>query len=165
KYVHGPGIDETLAVKNDSGVFSYYHADALGSIVKTTNDAGAVMATRQYDAWGNLESGADLPGYAFAGREWDPESGLYYHRASYYDAKAGRFLSEDPIGFAAGMNLYTYVTNNPVNLTDPFGLRPLTACEKQKLRPYIPTVDLDNADIHDGKVPWWFRNKNYDAVT
>ena len=45
--------------------------------------------TRQYDAWGNLESGASEPGYAFTGREWDPETGLYYYRARYYDPKVG----------------------------------------------------------------------------
>jgi len=55
---------------------------------------------------------------------------LYYYRARYYDPQAGRFLSEDPIGFlsgdaigveAADPNLYRYVRNNPINLTDPTG--------------------------------------------
>ncbi len=60
---------------------------------------------------------------AFTGREWDPEIGLYYYRARYYDPKAGRFLSEDPIGFAGGdVNLYSYVWNNPTLFADPFGL-------------------------------------------
>lgn len=47
-----------------------------------TDQAGAVVDTRQYDAWGNLEVGANRPGYAYTGREWDPETGLYYYRAS-----------------------------------------------------------------------------------
>ena len=37
-----------------------------------------------------------------------------YYRARYYDPTAGRFLSEDPTGFMAGMNFYAYVTNNPI---------------------------------------------------
>jgi RHS repeat-associated protein len=61
-------------------------------------------------------------GYAFTGREWDAETGLYYYRARYYDPKIGRFLSEDPIGFMGGANFYAYVEGNPLTLVDPFGL-------------------------------------------
>jgi RHS repeat-associated protein len=60
--------------------------------------------------------------YAFTGREWDPETGLYYYRARYLDPKVGRFISEDPIGLAGGVNSYSYVAANPVNAVDPAGL-------------------------------------------
>jgi RHS repeat-associated protein len=63
-----------------------------------------------------------MPGYAFTGREWDPEIGLYYYRARYYDPRLGRFISEDPIGFAGGVDQYAYVGNQPVNGWDPLGL-------------------------------------------
>ncbi|MBN2653812.1 MAG: RHS repeat-associated core domain-containing protein [Nitrospirae bacterium] len=54
--------------------------------------------------------------YAFTGREYDQETGLYNYRARYYDVNTGRFVSKDPIGFSAGdVNLYRYVGNNPVN--------------------------------------------------
>jgi RHS repeat-associated protein len=121
RYVHGPGIDEPLARQDGTGTGSYYHADGLGSIVATTNGAGAVASTRRYDAYGNPELGGDQPGYAFTGREWDPEIGLYYFRARYYDPKLGRFTSEDPIGVRGGINLYAYVLGNPTNLVDPTG--------------------------------------------
>jgi len=89
-----------------------------------------------------------------------------YYRARYYDPMAGRFLSEDPIGFDGSNNFYTYVGNDPINWTDPLGLRHLTKCEKYALAPYIPRIDLDNADVHDdGKVPWWFMNKQAGGVT
>jgi RHS repeat-associated protein len=120
-YVHGPGIDEPLARETASGT-TYYHADGLGSIVKMTDQAGAVTLTRQYDAWGNLELGASEAGYAFTGREWDPEIGLYYYRARYYDPRVGRFVSEDPIGFVGGQNFYRYVNDRPLDVIDPFGL-------------------------------------------
>lgn len=43
--------------------------------------------------------------------------------ARFYDAKTGRFISEDPIGFEGGdVNLYNYVGANPVNRVDPSGL-------------------------------------------
>ncbi len=45
--------------------------------------------------------------YGFTDREYDAESGLYYYRARHYDPATGRFLQEDPPGFAAGdLNLY-----------------------------------------------------------
>ncbi len=46
------------------------------------------------------------------------------YRARYYDPNIGRFISEDPIQFVGGVNFYAYVKNNPINLTDPFGLCP-----------------------------------------
>jgi RHS repeat-associated protein len=57
-----------------------------------------------------------------AGREYDQETKLYYMRARYYDPQLGRFLSEDPAGIAAGLNLYTYAGNDPINQRDPSGL-------------------------------------------
>jgi RHS repeat-associated protein len=91
-----------------------------------TDAAGNVVHSYQYDAWGNIEAetGAPVDGvqYAFTGREWDPETGLYYYRARYLDPKVGRFISEDPIGLADGLNLYTYVHGNPVTRIDPTGM-------------------------------------------
>jgi RHS repeat-associated protein len=66
------------------------------------------------------------PGFgikAFAGREWDNETGPYYYRARYYDPKIGRFISEDPIGLDGGVNFYEYVGSNPINRRDPSGQR------------------------------------------
>jgi RHS repeat-associated protein len=104
-------------------VVSYYLADHLGSIVLTTSSSGSTTLTREYDSWGNLLQGSTASGYAFTGREWDPESGLYYYRARYYDPKAARFFSEDPIRWTGGFNFYGYVENNPINWRDPSGLK------------------------------------------
>jgi RHS repeat-associated protein len=123
RYFHGPGIDEPLAREEvGPGTLTYYHADGLGSIVKMTNQAGAVVHSYQYDAWGNIEVGASHGGYAFTGREWDPETGLYYYRARSYDPEVGRSVSEDPIGFAGGANYFGYLRNRPVGARDPLGL-------------------------------------------
>jgi uncharacterized protein RhaS with RHS repeats len=42
--------------------------------------------------------------------------------ADWYDPQTGRFLSQDPIGLAGGVNLYAYAGNNPISYSDPFGL-------------------------------------------
>ena len=47
-----------------------------------------------------------------------------YYRARYYDPQAGRFLSEDPIGFSGGGNFYEYGQNGPIDESDPDGLSP-----------------------------------------
>jgi RHS repeat-associated protein len=51
----------------------------------------------------------------------DGDTGLYYNTFRYYDADAGRFTAEDPIGIRGGMNLYKYASN-PFGWADPLGL-------------------------------------------
>jgi RHS repeat-associated protein len=121
KYVHGPGFDEPLAV-DDGSTLQYFQADGLGSVVKMTNAAGAVTLVRQYDAWGSLEVGTSEAGYGFTSREWDPETGLYYYRARYYDSRIGAFAAEDPLGSKHGGSRYAYVAGRPTIATDPSGM-------------------------------------------
>jgi RHS repeat-associated protein len=58
----------------------------------------------------------------FHGLPIDPETGLVYVRHRYYDPEMGRFLSQDPLGYVDGGNLYQYGLNNPADLSDPLGL-------------------------------------------
>ena len=39
----------------------------------------------------------------------------------FYDPSLQRWINQDPIGEAGGINLYGFVGNDPVNLVDPFG--------------------------------------------
>ncbi len=128
-YVHGPGIDEPLAMIKGTKVY-YYHADALGTITHLTKSSGAIAQSYDYDSFGNItsQSGPLTQPYTYTAREWDPETGLYYYRARYYDPQVGRFITEDPIRLAGGINFYTYVEDNPVNWVDPKGLESLKAC-------------------------------------
>ncbi|MEK7281247.1 MAG: RHS repeat-associated core domain-containing protein, partial [Chloroflexota bacterium] len=75
------------------------------------------------DAGGTVLSQSALGNrFLFTGREYDQETGLYHYRARAYDPKLGRFLQRDPVGYVAGLNLYTYVGNSPMNWLDPLGL-------------------------------------------
>jgi RHS repeat-associated protein len=148
RYVHGRGLDEPLAV-DDGVALSYFHADGLRSVVKVTNPSGVVTLTRQYDAWGTLEISASEPGYAFTGREWDPETRLYFYRARYYDPNAGRFLSWDPV--LSTQSAYAYVQGRPTNLTDPSGLYAL-----------VPHVNVESWWLDNGKT--WVERSSLDYM-
>jgi RHS repeat-associated protein len=60
-------------------------------------------------------------GFGYDGYRYDPETGLYHTGARYYNPRLGRFIQPDQIGQAGGLNLYSYVQNDPLNLTDPSG--------------------------------------------
>ncbi len=59
----------------------------------------------------------------YAGQYYDSETGLHYNYHRYYDPSIGRYLRADPIGLNGGINLYSYVQNNPVIFFDPYGLK------------------------------------------
>ncbi len=125
RYIHGPWMDELIAHEATAEML-YYFTDALGSVTGISDDDGYTLATYDYKVFGEIDSqsgSVDSP-YGFTGRRLDPDSGLMYYRARYYDPETGRFVSSDPIGYEGGINLYTYVDNNPVNLTDPSGNNP-----------------------------------------
>jgi RHS repeat-associated protein len=119
-YTHGPGIDDPIAL-DKAGQKYYYISDGLGSITALITSNGTIAQTYRYDSFGNILSttGSLTQPYTYTGREYDPETGLYYYRARYYDPKIGRFLQEDPV---ESTNLYEYCYSNPLNLVDPYGL-------------------------------------------
>ncbi|MBK8812766.1 MAG: hypothetical protein IPN69_18825 [Acidobacteria bacterium] len=120
KYQNGPGIDNKLKM-SANGVSKYFIADHLGSTNALTDASGTVLEQTAYDSFGNATNQLSTR-YAFTGREFDNFTGLHYYRARWYDGNLGRFISEDPIGFAGGdVNLYGYVWNNSIKLVDPFG--------------------------------------------
>ncbi|MDR3762572.1 MAG: RHS repeat-associated core domain-containing protein, partial [Acidobacteriota bacterium] len=102
---------------------AYYNADGLGSITSLTGGTGVLASTYTYDSFGNTTAteGIHNP-FRYTGREHDTETGLYYYRARYYDPSIGRFVSEDPVRFKAGVNFYPYVMNAPTFFVDPLGL-------------------------------------------
>ncbi len=116
----------------------FYHGDHLGGSNLITDDLGAVYQDLEYFPYGEtwVEDGGSgqMPMYRFTGKELDPETGLYYYGARYYDPVLSRWISADPAvtGYLNGkpnggiylprnLDLYSYVVNNPVILKDADG--------------------------------------------
>ncbi|MCK5643418.1 MAG: RHS repeat protein, partial [Gammaproteobacteria bacterium] len=131
-YLHGQWIDEPVMMARGADKY-YYTFDGLGSVSEITDDAGAIVESYEYNAFGNiLNPQATSNPFTYTAREYDAETGLYFYRERYYDPQAGRFLTPDPIGFSAGPNFYTYVNNNPLNWIDPWGLEVCATGDTQK---------------------------------
>jgi RHS repeat-associated protein len=105
----------------------FYHNDHLGGVNVISDINAARVQLTEYDPWGKVsrsEGNVD-PENRFTGQKLDPENGLYYYGARYYDPELARFISPDPIVPSAGdpqsHNRYSYVRNNPVKYIDPDG--------------------------------------------
>ncbi len=119
------GIGGLLARTDASGT-TFYHSDAGGNITAMTDGNGNVVARYLYDPFGNLlaKSGtmADANHYRFSSKEVHPTSGLYYYGFRFYEPNLQRWLNEDPIGEAGGINLFGFVRNDPLGGVDTLGL-------------------------------------------
>jgi RHS repeat-associated protein len=110
-----------------SGVYYYYLYNGHGDVTQVIDQNGNIVDSYTYDEWGNILSRQEqlVQPLKYAGEYYDDESGLYYLRARYYDPTIGRFISRDSvegdITNPLSLNLYTYVTNNPLIYVDPAG--------------------------------------------
>lgn len=126
-FLRGAIIDEVIAAyhydaRGHKDFYTYFH-DGVTSVTALADHLGAITQTYGYSPFGRDRAGTgSTPNtLKYTGREQDP-SGLYYYRARYYDPDTRRFLTEDPIGFEGGINLYAYAGNNPLRFNDPMGL-------------------------------------------
>jgi len=146
-----------LARSDISGVtpiHAYFHADANGNITLLINGQQIVVAKYIYDAFGNIlsKSGplADANTYRFSSQEYHQNSGLLLYLRRAYDPNLQRFLNRDPIAEKGGINLYRFVGNNPISLTDPLGLwclwKPWTWLE-----PWLDPDPGNNQELPNGE--------------
>ena len=100
----------------------YLHTDHLGSVTAVTDEAGGLVWAAGWTPFGATDDPQKMGERwaLFTGKQFDPDVGLYYFNARWYDPETGRFISEDPA--KDGANWYAYCENNPVGLVDPSGL-------------------------------------------
>lgn len=142
-YLSDLGIDNKLRQTSSTTGVSYYLSDHLGSTAGLTDASGNMVEQVAYDSYGN-SAGSAFTRYTYTGRERDPDTGLLYYRARFYDPQLGRFVNEDPIGLLGGLNLFAYVENRPTNGIDPFGLQQLAPLGRNgRTRRDIPRAELE----------------------
>ncbi|AOY90738.1 hypothetical protein BKK79_02085 [Cupriavidus sp. USMAA2-4] len=117
----GLGVDETFSRTDTTGTRSFV-TDALGSTLALTDGTATIKTSYAYEPYGAVTASGEVSSNAFqyTGRENDG-AGLYYYRARYYHPGFGRFIAEDPIELAGGLNLYAYVNGSPTSKIDPLG--------------------------------------------
>jgi RHS repeat-associated protein len=138
RFLDGPAVDQLLAEEHVhydslsqqivSDAVDWLLTDNQGTVRDVAVYSSGVTSIADhlaYDSYGNILSqtnSANQPFFTYTGKHLDAATGLYYYNARWYDSATGKFIGQDPLGFAAGdMNLYRYCGNNPVNYTDPTG--------------------------------------------
>lgn len=107
---------------------TYYQDPVEGNLTGIMANTTSLQQYTQYSAWGqilqrNINTLADTNRLGWKGLMYEGDSTrLYYARNRWYDPATGRFVSEDPLGIAGGLNLYTFAGNDPINGEDPSGL-------------------------------------------
>ena len=111
-----------------------YITNLQGDVIRIVeaNNPNNIVAQYGYNAFGAIvyQSGsmASLNPLRYRGYIFDNETGLYYLQSRYYDPVLGRFVNADEqlnVDTFLGYNMFAYCENDPVNLCDPDGRRPV----------------------------------------
>ncbi len=118
-YIRGYNL---ISQSNVKGENFYYLNNAHNDVVSITDRVGNIVNSYTYDAFGTtLEAKEQIHNrFRYVGQQYDSVTSQYYLRARYYNPVVGRFTQED-VDRGDGLNLYAYVSNNPVNYEDPSG--------------------------------------------
>jgi len=107
----------------------YSHPDHLGSTGFVTDDSGGLAEHLAYfpggETWVSEHPSQPVP-HQFTGKELDPETGLYYMGARYYDPRTQVWQSPDPalpdsVDGSLELSAYLYGAANPLSYDDPDG--------------------------------------------
>ncbi len=108
---------------NATSPIVYFHNHHLGAPQTVSDQTQQSVWNAQLDPFGQVTTVNPniTQNLRFPGQYYDQETGWHYNYHRYYQPDLGRYLQSDPIGLTGGINTYTYVLNNPVNLIDPTG--------------------------------------------
>ena len=167
EYSHFPGgLDAVHSFITSSNEVQWARRDALGNVIGTQDASPVQVQGVVYDPWGH-ESQVTVSGVGDVTGQHDPESGrarwkgtlsfqfddefgLNYMRNRWYEPTLGRFLNQDPIGLAGGLNQYVFAGNDPVNGADPTGLTAEQVVAFGLLGPLVTIVEDGEIYYCDG---------------
>ena len=113
-----------LWLKTGNAYYTYQN-DHLGTPMRLLSQIGVTMWSATYDTFGKATvdpTSTVTNNLRFPGQYADAETGLHYNWMRIYDPNTGRYVTSDPLGLRAGLNLYAYVRGNPISRRDPKGL-------------------------------------------
>jgi RHS repeat-associated protein len=121
------GVGGLLAVTDSSGShFAGYDGNGNVTLLVKATDR-SVTAQYEYGPFGELLSSsgsmATANPFRFSTKYQDDETGLLYYGYRYYNPNTGRWLSRDPIAERGGLNLYLFLSNDPLNRADFLALQ------------------------------------------
>jgi RHS repeat-associated protein len=135
KYTRGLDLSRTrngaggiggLLARTDANGSTFYHSDGAGNVTALMDGYEIAQARYLYGPFGKLTGKwgqlSDANSMQFSSMPRHANSGLTLYPFRGYDATLQRFLTQDPIGEAGGINLYGFVGNSPLNAIDPLGL-------------------------------------------
>jgi len=114
-----------------AAIIHRYDAEATSSsktsVTWKTRDTGFCVSYE--DPFGDILVADDSDGsgvvdenpFRFSTKYHDDETGLVYYGFRYYSPGLGRWMSRDPGKEAASLNLFAFVANQPVSLSDGLG--------------------------------------------
>ena len=156
-----------------NGQYYYYQNDHLGTPQKLFAKSGAIVWSAKAYAFGetSIDPGSSIENpLRFPGQYFDQETGLHYNYFRYYDPGMGRYVTEDPLGLKADLNIYAYVHSNPIRYSDIYGLfygggggcwggpgcyfvegpfGPVCGPEGSKIARWIPDINEEGCKNHD----------------
>jgi len=152
-------IKDTNNIDSGSTLRIRYQLDNhLGSSLLEIDENRKEISYEEYYPYGGTayvagenEVEVKLKRYRYSGKERDDETGLYYYGARYYAPWLGRWISPDPAGKVDGINLYTYVRNNPINMFDKQGLQSEETNDIQTKSPNTNQTDVNPETAPDSK--------------
>ena len=127
-----------IGLKYNNDIY-YYEKNIQNDITGIMDDSFNLLATYEYDSWGNIKSIKDINGntitdgtnialvnpFRYRSYYYDSEIGMYYLNSRYYNSEWGRFINADNYVSTdkgvLGHNMYAYCNNNPIVYTDPEG--------------------------------------------
>jgi RHS repeat-associated protein len=126
------GLVETRTQGHDDSLkqlIRFKFSNHLGSVNLELDNKANVISYEEYYPYGSTSYQSvdnnikvTVKHYRYTGKERDEETGLYYHGARYYAPWLGRWTSSDPAKLVDGVNVYSYVNNNPTGWNDPTGM-------------------------------------------